>query len=344
MGGSPLRRHQALGGRHHRGALAQTGSAEVLDHLAQPARGHRQEHVVRARDTRGGGLDAQLRGQRHARQVVAVLALLVDQRRLLGGARLQRRAQPPAREQQRQRRAERPRADHRRAPAGGRQRAHARRASGGLWLGLGCHAAGERSALCDRGPMPEGDTIHHAAARIRAVLEATRSRGDPHAASAPPARSLAAAPGWARVRAVDAHGKHLFLRFDGGLTVHSHLRMTRLVGRPPRGRALAARAPASMAGAAPRRLGGGRVRRSGARADERRAHTHAIPVSQRSGQDVLGEQLRRASCSCARLRADEPGRPIGDALLNQRTVAGIGNVWKAECCFAVGIDPWRATC
>src|SRR5205823_6453253 len=43
----------------------------------------------------------------------------------------------------------------------------------------------------------------------------------------------------------------------------------------------------------------------------------------------------------ARLRADDPTRPIGDALLDQRTVAGIGNLWKCEACFATGIDPWR---
>jgi endonuclease-8 len=44
----------------------------------------------------------------------------------------------------------------------------------------------------------------------------------------------------------------------------------------------------------------------------------------------------------ARLRCDDPARPIGDALLEQRTLAGIGNLWKAEVCFATGIDPWRA--
>jgi endonuclease-8 len=42
-----------------------------------------------------------------------------------------------------------------------------------------------------------------------------------------------------------------------------------------------------------------------------------------------------------RLRSHDPDRPIGDALLDQRIVAGIGNVWKAETCFAAGIDPWR---
>ncbi len=45
------------------------------------------------------------------------------------------------------------------------------------------------------------------------------------------------------VRSVDAHGKHLFLRFEGGLTIHSHLRMTRLLARPRR----AARRVAALA-------------------------------------------------------------------------------------------------
>jgi endonuclease VIII len=74
--------------------------------------------------------------------------------------------------------------------------------------------------------MPEGDTIHHAASRIRAVLEGQT----PTAILTPHPRHSAA--GWPerlagrRVGAVDAYGKHLFVRFDGGLTLHSHLRMT----------------------------------------------------------------------------------------------------------------------
>ena len=42
-----------------------------------------------------------------------------------------------------------------------------------------------------------------------------------------------------------------------------------------------------------------------------------------------------------RLRGDDPTRPIGDALLDQTTIAGIGNVWKSEGCFAAELDPWR---
>ena len=42
-----------------------------------------------------------------------------------------------------------------------------------------------------------------------------------------------------------------------------------------------------------------------------------------------------------RLREDDPTRPIGDALLDQRTIAGLGNLWKVEGCFAAAVDPWR---
>jgi endonuclease-8 len=44
-----------------------------------------------------------------------------------------------------------------------------------------------------------------------------------------------------------------------------------------------------------------------------------------------------------RLRNDDPTRPIGDALLDQRTIAGIGNLWKVEACFLAQVDPWRPT-
>ena len=50
----------------------------------------------------------------------------------------------------------------------------------------------------------------------------------------------------------------------------------------------------------------------------------------------------RSSTSTPRrgLRAD-PGRTIGDALLDQTLVAGIGNIFKSEACFAARVDPWR---
>ena len=74
--------------------------------------------------------------------------------------------------------------------------------------------------------MPEGDTIHYAAARVGAALvgrgiNSIETPQPRHSRDRWPERLAGSA-----LRSVNAHGKHLFLRFEGGLTLHSHLRMT----------------------------------------------------------------------------------------------------------------------
>jgi endonuclease VIII len=188
--------------------------------------------------------------------------------------------------------------------------------------------------------MPEGDTIHYAAARIRTVLasrvpEEILTPHPRHALDRWPQRLAGRA-----VRAVDAHGKHLFVRFEGDLTLHSHLRMTGAWSVSPKGQRWK-----RAAGRAWLVLRSGEweviqfdgpvlelMRESRTRFDRRLAAL---------GQDILGEHFDLERF-LRRLRADDPRRAIGDALLDQQTVAGIGNVWKAETCFAVGVDPWRA--
>ena len=75
--------------------------------------------------------------------------------------------------------------------------------------------------------MPEGDTIHYAANRIRPVLEGhvPDAIETPHPRFGRDRWPRAAARASA-VTSVDAHGKHLFIRFENGLVIHSHLRMT----------------------------------------------------------------------------------------------------------------------
>jgi endonuclease-8 len=187
--------------------------------------------------------------------------------------------------------------------------------------------------------MPEGDTIHYAANRIRPVLlgQVPDEIRTPHPRFGHdhwPQRLAGRA-----VESVEAHGKHLFLRFAGDLTIHSHLRMT----------------------------GAWRVHAEGARWS--RAPHRAWLVLRAQGQDVvqfdgpvlelLTETRRRFDLRLAalgpdivaeefredlvlrRLREDDPTRGIGDALLDQRTIAGIGNLWKAEACWLAEVDPWR---
>jgi endonuclease-8 len=143
------------------------------------------------------------------------------------------------------------------------------------------------------------------------------------------------------VRAIDAHGKHLFLHFDGDLVLHSHLRMTGVWGTYERGRRwgrspgrawLVLRTPShevvEFDGPLLELLTESRTR-----FDRRLAAL---------GPDVLADEFD-AERFLRRLRADDPTRPIGEALLDQRTIAGIGNLWKAESCWEAGVNPWRAT-
>jgi endonuclease-8 len=186
--------------------------------------------------------------------------------------------------------------------------------------------------------MPEGDTIHYAARRIRPIVEGRvpaiehphpRLRGERW-----PEKLAGRA-----VTSVDAHGKHLFVRFENGLAIHSHLRMTGSWGiyragqRWRRGRHRAWLVLRTAEGEAVQFDGPvlELLTDSRTRFDRRLAEL---------GPDILAPELDEQRF-LRRLREDDPARPIGDALLDQRTIAGIGNLWKCEGCFAAGIDPWR---
>src|SRR5213078_3748579 len=58
------------------------------------------------------------------------------------------------------------------------------------------------------------------------------------------------------------------------------------------------------------------------------------------GPDVLAAELDEGRF-LRLLREDDQTRAVGEALLDQRNVAGIGNIWKSEGCFLTGVDPWR---
>jgi endonuclease-8 len=187
--------------------------------------------------------------------------------------------------------------------------------------------------------VPEGDTIAWHANRIRPVLEGRipdeiKTPHPRHALDRWPERLEGRA-----VKQVDTHGKHLFLRFEGDLVLHSHLAMTgswavyrlgRRWGRSPRRAWLVMSADGHQVvqfdGPLLELITEGRRR-----FDQRLAAL---------GPDVLAPSFDSARF-LARLRGDDPTRRLGDALLDQTNVAGIGNVWKAEACWEVRIDPWR---
>ena len=64
------------------------------------------------------------------------------------------------------------------------------------------------------------------------------------------------------------------------------------------------------------------------------------PYLRRLGPDILADELDWPAI-LMRLRSDDPTRPVADALLDQRTLAGIGNLWKNESLYQCRIDPWR---
>ena len=67
-------------------------------------------------------------------------------------------------------------------------------------------------------------------------------------------------------------------------------------------------------------------------------HARGIP---RLGPDIL-ERPPRIDEMAARIRRGDGGRAVGDAILDQRLVAGIGNKWKAEALWEAQVSPWRA--
>jgi endonuclease VIII len=187
--------------------------------------------------------------------------------------------------------------------------------------------------------MPEGDTILAAARRVGAALvgreiESIETPQRRHALDRWSERLAGRA-----VRAVDSHGKHLLVRFEGGLTLHSHLRMGgawHVYRRGERWRKAARRAWLVV------RTPEHEVVQFDGPVLEllTDARTRTDPRIARLGSDVLAPELDEDAV-LLRLRADDPGRGVGDALLDQRNVAGIGNIWKSEACFAARLDPWR---
>src|SRR5579862_6275510 len=172
--------------------------------------------------------------------------------------------------------------------------------------------------------MPEGDSLHRAAARLQVLVGQTLQVETPHPRAA--AKRLATRLDGRRLERVEAHGKNLYLSFAGGLVLRSHLRMN--------GRWRVERR--------------GTVRRGTPwlvlRGDEYEAVQWNGPVLELvtschkrvSAPDIVEEEP-----DAERFRSTDQRRTVGDALLDQRLVAGIGNMWKAEALWEARVAPWR---
>jgi endonuclease-8 len=184
--------------------------------------------------------------------------------------------------------------------------------------------------------MAEGDTILRAKHRLADALS-----GQAIAVAAPNPRGRAA--GIERLdgrtlAGIDAHGKHLIFDF-GDLVLHSHLGMSGGWHVYPRGARWSR--PRSSAWAV---LGGERheaVQFGGPTLRVLPAGRVAIdPQLARLGPDILAGDLDLARV-IAIFRAADQTRTLGDALIDQRLTAGIGNIFKSEACFGARVNPWR---
>jgi endonuclease-8 len=175
--------------------------------------------------------------------------------------------------------------------------------------------------------MPEGDSLHRAARRLqvlvgeRVEVETPNPRGQ--------VKRLAERLDGRVLESVEAVGKHLLLRFEGDVTLRSHLRMTGRWRVYPRG-TVTSRAPWLV-------LRGG----------EWEAVQYNGPVLTladagrvaRLGPDVLGAGFEPRKAA-ARVRTCGGERRLGEALLDQTLVAGIGNMWMSEAAWAARVSPW----
>lgn len=179
--------------------------------------------------------------------------------------------------------------------------------------------------------MPEGDSLHRAAERLQPLVGQRVAVEAPHPQAA--ALRLAERLDGLRLEGVEAVGKNLLLSFEGGLVLRSHLRMTGRWQLVERGRRRAGRPWLVLRGDTHEGvLWNGQVLELG-RAGLRRAIGAVL------GADIVADEPDLAGAFSA-LRREPPARTLGDALLDQRLVSGIGNLWKAELLWRARLSPW----
>ena len=177
--------------------------------------------------------------------------------------------------------------------------------------------------------MPEGDTLQRAAARLQVLVGQRVEVETPHPRAA--VKQLAERLDGRRLESVEAAGKNLLLRFEHGLVLRSHLQMTGRWQIDRRGWTRRGRPWLVLRGAEHEAvLWNGPVL-------ELSRGSSAVRVL---GPDILDEPPDLDGM-VRRIRGSSPGLAIGDALLDQGLVAGIGNVWRAEALWAARVSPWR---
>lgn len=190
-----------------------------------------------------------------------------------------------------------------------------------------------RIRIRETGGVPEGDSVWRAARRMSGALV---GRAITASDLRVPRHATADLSGQT-VTACVSRGKHMLLRTDAGVTMHTHFRMDGSWTVLGLGRRL------------PRALGGD-VRVALTLDDGRTAVALRMPVVDllrtadeatvvgHLGPDLLGADWDEAEA--VRRLGSDPARPVVEALLDQRALAGIGNLWAVETLFLRGVFPW----
>jgi endonuclease-8 len=178
--------------------------------------------------------------------------------------------------------------------------------------------------------VPEGDTVWMAARQLHAAMAGRRLT---HSDFRVPRLATTSLVGQTVLEVVP-RGKHMLTRLDSGLTLHTHFKMD----------------------------GTWRIYRPGARwappehqirlvlaNEENVAVGYRMPVVElvrdeeavvgHLGPDVMDEEAFDEGEAVRRL-AEQPDREIGVALLDQRNLAGVGNLYRVETCFLERVTPW----
>lgn len=188
--------------------------------------------------------------------------------------------------------------------------------------------------------MAEGDTIHRTARDLEGALAGKRildvAVPNPQSPLRRQGARVERLRGAAMISA-EARGKHLLLHFEGELVLHSHLgmrgswRVTRQGEGARDQRAWVVLSAQDVTA----------VQLNGPRLDLRtEREVRSDPRIRALGPDVLAAEFD-AEVGLSALRSTDQSRTVGEALVDQRVLAGVGNIYKSEGCWSARIDPWR---
>lgn len=182
--------------------------------------------------------------------------------------------------------------------------------------------------------MPEGDTIHRAAAALRTALVGRAITGFDAERLVGPTPTVGSA-----VEDVASHGKHLEIDFDDGIVLHTHMRMTgawhlyhpgekwrkrksqvRVIIETEDWIAVCFNAP---------------IVETYRHFDARRH-----PRAGRLGPDLCRFDADLHECVARMVHYDLPNLTVAEVLLDQRVLCGVGNVYRCEVLWACGVSPW----